>query len=67
MCNKILCALVFAVGCNWLGVADAAYVIKLKNGKLPASAPGLSCYHVIVRNGDENCQGSETRGQFGIM
>jgi len=32
MRNKILCAMVFAVGSNGLGVADAAYVIKLKNG-----------------------------------
>jgi len=32
MRKKMLCALVFAVGSNWLGVADAAYVIKLKNG-----------------------------------
>jgi len=32
MGNKILCALVFAVGSYGLGVADAAYVIKLKNG-----------------------------------
>src|SRR6266545_2718532 len=32
MGNKILCALIFAVGSNGLGVADAAFVIKLKNG-----------------------------------
>jgi hypothetical protein len=32
MGNKILCALIFALGSSGLGVAEAAYVIKLKNG-----------------------------------
>jgi hypothetical protein len=32
MHHKFLCVLVLAVACGKLGVADAAYVIKLKNG-----------------------------------